>query len=172
MSRVIGLGLTLFNIVLASAASYVLWTGYGPAVAVQVVATLVIAAAGEHRVSGEGYYVYTEKNGILVGRVALWIPFMWVSVVQVSMILSLLVVTNEIVAAVSAGMLALIGDLAVVEPLFSRISGFWVWQPVRNGYFSFLPRGLDRFTAPPGNYVVWFLFPMLMNLLLVILSSV
>ncbi len=172
MSRAVGIGFTVGNIAVASLTSYFLWELYGPAVVVQVVATLVIAAVGEHIVSGQGYYQYTRKNGVFLGRVALWIPFMWVAAVQTSMVISIVFGATGLVAATGAGLFSMIVDMVIVEPLFSRQRRFWVWESVENGYFSFIPKELDRFTAPPGNYVAWFLFPWLMNVLLVLISAV
>ncbi len=77
---------------------------------------------------------------------------------------------NGLVAALVSGVLALIVDLVFLEPFMSRARKLWIWKSVDKGYFSFLPKEIDRFTAPPGNYIVWFLFPFLMNSFMVILG--
>ncbi len=172
MSRARGLALTLVFAGSGIVTSYYLWTTYGTIVAYQVLATLVIAAVGEHMVSNQGYYYYSERNGVFIGNVPLWIPFMWVFEVQFSLICAMMGGLSGLAAAVGSGVVASLIDFTFLEPVMARMQRYWVWQSVKDGYFSFLPRDLHRFTAPPGNYITWFLFPVMMNMLLVLLSTI
>ena len=171
MSRIVGAVLTVLFMLASSITSSFLWATYGQVVGCQILLTLLIASVGEHIVSGQGYYYYTRKNGIFVGLVPVWIPFMWVFAVQISMITALAGGLTGFMAAVGAGIVGMLADLTFVEPLMCRMRRLWVWKSVERGYFSFIPRELNRFTAPPGNYIVWFLFPFLMNLFLVLISG-
>lgn len=148
--------------------SYLLWTVVGWRVVAQVSIIMMVGAIGEHYISGQGYYYYTKSkhNGFFVGRVPLWIPFMWVFVVQSAFIIPLLMGLSAAVSIISSGLLCFILDLVVVEPVLSRKRSLWAWTPVDKGYLGFLPSQLDRFTAPPGNYLVWFIFPVITNLIL------
>ena len=124
---------------------------------------LLVAGLGEHHVSGKGYYHYTRSNGFFLGRVPVWIPLMWVFVVQASLIVPYLFGVNLIIATLISGVLCVAFDLVVVEPILCRMQKLWSWTPVDAGYFTIIPEQLDRFTAPPGNYLVWLFFPILMN---------
>ncbi|MCF2138219.1 MAG: carotenoid biosynthesis protein [Candidatus Thorarchaeota archaeon] len=171
MNRFRGIGLTILMMGLSTLTSFHLWWIYGLNVAYQVIVTLLIATLGEHLVSGQGYYYYTKHNGLFIGNVPLWIPFMWVFTVQVSMISALTWGLPGLAAAVGSGLIASLVDFAFLEPYFSRQQGYWIWQSVERGYFRFVPKELHRFTAPPGNYITWFLFPTIMNVFLVLLST-
>ena len=138
-------------------------------VAVQIVVILFIATLGEHHISGKGYYHYTSNNEFIIGRVALWIPFLWVFIIQCAFCAMMFMGVTGLVACVGSGLAASLFDFIVVEPYLSGAKGLWLWKPVSNGYFSFMPTRLNRFTAPFGNYLVWLLFPALANYLLVIL---
>ncbi|MEM2142462.1 MAG: hypothetical protein QXS20_05465 [Candidatus Thorarchaeota archaeon] len=170
MSKWFGLAVTSLFVVLSAFSTYVLWTLVGWRIGVQVLVTLIIAGVGEHHVSGRGYYHYTSINGIFVGRVPVWIPFMWVFACHFFHLLSLAVGLTGHWIVIGTGMLGMLTDLSLVEPLFSRVKGLWLWTPVERGYFSFIPSQFNRFTAPPGNYIVWFGFPALMCLLLMALQ--
>ena len=146
--------------------SYILWTYFAHRVILQVIAILAISAIGEHFVSGKGYYYYTERNGLFIGRVPIWIPFMWVSVVQGSAILALFFGAAGVDIILLSGLVTFIGDFVFMEPLFSKQLGFWLWTPVERGYFSRVPNSLNKFTAPFGNYLVWIVFPLLANAIL------
>ncbi len=76
MSLVRGAALTLIFLIMGSVTSFVLWMSFDIAVGYQIILTLAVATVGEHMVSGQGYYYYTKKNGIFVGRVPTWIPLM------------------------------------------------------------------------------------------------
>lgn len=167
MSRVFGLTVTSLFAGLSVGTSYLLGLRYEWAVAIQVVVILAIAGIGEHRVSGEGYYRYKDVNGVFLGNVPLWIPFMWVFVCQASLVVALAIGFKSLAAAFCAGVIGLLVDLLVVEPILSRGPfALWSWTPVQDGYFSFVPSSLNRFAAPVGNYLVWFAFPFLMACLL------
>jgi hypothetical protein len=148
--------------------SYLLWTIVGWRVVAQVSIIMIVGAIGEHYISGQGYYYYTKSkhNGFFVGRVPLWIPFMWVFVVQGAFIIPLMLEISIIAAIITSGLLCFLLDLIVIEPVLSRERSLWAWTPVEKGYLGFLPSQLDRFTAPPGNYLVWFIFPVVTNTVL------
>jgi len=168
MSNIFGHILAAILVVLATSTTYLLWTMASWRVAVQIVAILMVGAIGEHYISGQGYYHYTKSktNGFFVGRVPLWIPFMWVFAVQGTLLFSLMIGLPAAEAILSSGLLGAALDLVIIEPALSRERALWTWTPVDNGYFGFLPSQVDRFTAPPGNYLVWLLFPAIANWLL------
>lgn len=170
MSRRTGLLLSVIFIALGTLTSGALWQIYGWIVSIQVLMILAIGTVGEHIVSSQGYYHYTELNGIFVGKVASWIPFMWLVAIQGLFLIGVLLGLDGISCSVFAGILGSSIDLAVIEPYCSRKKSLWIWKPVENGYFSFVPQRINRFTAPPGNYVVWYLFPLFMGLLIVLPS--
>lgn len=153
---------------LSTLTSYLLWTIVNWRVAVQIAIIMIVAVAGEHYISGQGYYYYTKSkhNSFFIGRVPLWIPFMWVFVVQGAFIISLMLGISAAVAVITSGLLCFLLDLIVIEPVLSRERSLWAWTPVDKGYLGFLPLQLDRFTAPPGNYLVWFIFPIITNWIL------
>ncbi|TFF91365.1 carotenoid biosynthesis protein [Candidatus Thorarchaeota archaeon] len=170
MSVRVGVQLTLVMVLVAATSTYLLWLIYGTSAGIQACVTLLIALAGEHYVSGQGYYHYTSKNGLFIGRVPLWIPFMWVAVVQLVSLVPILLGVPDHGICIVAGLLGCSLDLYLVEPVLCKIQRLWNWTPVKNGYFSFIPSQLNRFVAPIGNYFVWFLFPLLMALFLQICS--
>jgi uncharacterized membrane protein len=154
------------SISVAICTSYLLWHIFAYRVVLQIIAILTISALGEHIVSGKGYYHYTERNGVFIGRVPIWIPFMWVSVVQSAALFALYLGAAGVDIILISGFLTFIGDFVLLEPLFSKQLGFWNWTPVENGYFSWIPDSLNKFTAPIGNYLVWIVFPLLTNAIL------
>lgn len=167
MSRVFGLAATGLFVALSAVSSFVLALRFEWAVAIQVFVILVIATAGEHRVSGEGYYRYTPVNGLFLGNVPLWVPFLWVFTCQSALVVAILIGFPSLAAAFCAGLIGLLVDLLLVEPLLSRGTyALWYWTSVHDGYFSFIPEKMNRFAAPIGNYIVWFGFPFLMSLAL------
>jgi hypothetical protein len=91
---------------------------------------------------------------------------MWVFVVQASFIIPLMIGLSAATSIISSGLLCFIFDLVIIEPMLSRKRSLWAWTSVDKGYLGFLPSHLDRFTAPPGNYLVWFIFPVIANWIL------
>ncbi len=166
MSVALGVVLSVAFLLLGASTSYMLWEVFGWPVFIQVVFVLSVATAGEHYVSGKGYYHYTPANGLFVGRVPFWIPLMWLFAVQASLLVSLPGHSMGLVPPVSSGFVCMAVDLLFVEPYLCAQKELWQWAPVERGYFSFIPESLDRFTAPPGNYIVWFVFPVVSNLVL------
>lgn len=128
----------------------------------------MIGTFGEHLISSQGYYHYTELNGFFFGKVASWIPFMWLFAIQGLFLIGILLGLDGISASVLAGTMGASVDLALIEPYCSKKKSLWIWKSVANGYFRFVPQKVNRFTAPPGNYIVWYMFPLLMGLLIVL----
>lgn len=166
--------LIVLFVILTSLTTYLLWPIVGWRVVIQISIIMSIAVAGEHYISGRGYYYYTKvkHNGFFVGRVPVWIPFMWVFVVQGAFAFSLMMGLLMIESLLCSGLLCLTLDLIIIEPLLSRKRALWAWTPVEDGYFGFLPSQLDRFTAPPGNYLVWLVFPIITNWCLYIMTII
>jgi len=163
LSKLLGLFLTMLFASLGAATTYVLWYATGPYVVVQVLLTLAIGAFGENYISGQGYYHYTNVNGVFVGRVPAWIPFMWVFAVQGTLLAAILFGLKGFAAIAGSGLLGLFLDSLILEPYLSRSKGLWLWNRGQRGYFSFVPPHLNRFYAPVGNYLVWLFFPVIMN---------
>ncbi len=172
MSEIIGGGLTFAFVVLSFITCNLLWSLVGWYVYPQAGMVLLIAALGENHVSGKGYYSYTSVNRYFVGRVPLWIPFMWVFVVQGALLMCLLSGFTGFVAVYVSGIMCILGDFLFAEPYLCAQKKLWEWKPVEKGYFKFVPAKINRFTAPLGNYVVWFVFPFLLNSALYITSFV
>lgn len=163
MSKIIGVNLTLLFGLIAAITSTILWNVFNFPAILQTVAILLIAAFGEHLVSGKGYYHYTNMNGIFFGRVPAWIPLMWVSAIQGTLLLPLMFGLGSAEAIALSGVICASLDLYFIEPLLSRKLGMWRWTSVKRGYFSFIPPQVNRFTAPFGNYLTWLIFPIVMN---------
>jgi hypothetical protein len=162
----LGAFLTSLCIVLSAITSYVLFKQFGHLVYIQFMLILIIAAVGEHYVSGKGYYHYTKKNGLFLGRVPVWIPLMWVVMIQGSFSFLLVLGFGSTEAIALSGLVCASLDFYLIEPLFSRKIGMWLWSSVERGYFGFIPPQVNRFTAPAGNYITWMFFPVILNALL------
>jgi uncharacterized membrane protein len=169
MSNNNGIVLTILFGLLAVITTTALWNNFGPMTIIQTVAILIVATIGEHFVSGKGYYHYTTMNGVFVGRVPTWIPLMWIVVIQGSFLISLIFSTRTMDAIALSGILCASLDLYILEPLLSRKLGMWRWTSVDDGLFSFIPKRVNRFTAPFGNYLTWLIFPIILNFFLVCL---
>lgn len=163
MSRVNGIILSSLFFVLASYTSYFIYEMFQFVLFAQLIMILLVGGVGEHYVTGKGYYHYTKTNGMFLGRVPIWIPLMWVFIVQASFIIPYILGIHMLIAALISGVLCIAFDLIVVEPILCGMKELWLWTPVDEGYFDFVPKQIDRFTAPPGNYLVWLFFPILMN---------
>ncbi len=172
MSRIFGLTMTLIFVILSSLTSLFLWATWNWRVMIQTLLILITATIGENHVSSQGYYFYTKINGVFVRRVPLWIPFMWVAACQTPFVLALLLGLRDLPALLFASTFSMTMDLVFIEPIFSRAKGLWLWTPVEKGYFSFVPPSLNRFTAPVGNYLVWFVYPLLTNCFLCCLGVI
>ena len=166
MSRYIGASLTLLFAFLSVITLTPLWHLFGFHAIIQTVGILIVASVGEHVVSGRGYYHYTNVNGVFVGRVPVWIPVMWVFVIQGALLFSLTMGLVGLQAILLSGFLCASLDILAVEPLLSAKYGMWRWTSVDDGYFKFIPAQVNRFTAPFGNYLTWLIFPILLNWLL------
>jgi len=160
--------------ILAVITSHIMWGYFEWRIIPYMLIILSVAAFGENLVSSQGYYHYTkqETNGPFFGNVPLWIMFLWVFCVQVCYIGSIYLGLSGLPACFMSGILASIADLLLFEPYLSRTKQLWRWTPVENGYFRFIPHKIHRFTAPPGNYITWLVFPILANSFLVFLMIV
>ena len=166
MSRYIGDSLTFLFVFLGVITLTPLWTLYGFHSIIQTVAILIVASVGEHYISGRGYYHYTNINGAFVGRVPIWIPLMWVVLIQGALLFSLAIGLVGLQALLMSGILLASLDVIAIEPLLSAKYGMWRWTSVDKGFFKFIPSQVNRFTAPFGNYLTWLIFPILLNWLL------
>ena len=153
---------------------YLVWGIFEIKALIQTIFVLLISTVGEHYVSSQGYYQYSQSinNGPFLGRVPLWIPLMWLTIIQGTFIFSHLLSISGLPLCVATGVTAFVADILIIEPILSAKLGLWHWTPVENGYFSFVPPQINRFTAPFGNYFVWFSFVGLANFLLIGLVTV
>lgn len=165
--------LALFAL-LASLSTLVMWYYVGWSVLFQLVGIVLVALFGESFVSSQGYYEYPKKddNGPFFRNVPVWIPFLWIFSVQASFLIGLVFGLPAIQACILSGILAVAFDLVFLEPYFSSHRELWIWSSVEDGYFKFVPTKLDVFTAPPGNYFTWLIFPILVNLGTVLLLMI
>ncbi|MFW9788188.1 MAG: hypothetical protein ACFFE2_10830 [Candidatus Thorarchaeota archaeon] len=155
-------------VALATISSNLMWYHVQWRVIPHSLLILVVACVGENLVSSQGYYHYSrqEINGPFVRNMPIWIMFLWVFIAQSSLLLPLSLGLDGLSAVFVSGVLASLIDLLFFEPYMSRKKELWLWRSVDNGYFEFIPSRLNRFTAPPGNYITWFLFPILSNFFL------
>lgn len=173
-SRIGSLSLLFLFAGFASVTSQFMWMTFDWLMLVQLALIFAIVSIGESFVSSQGYYHYTrqDRNGPFVRNVPVWILFLWIFSIQGSLLFALSLGLSGIHAASMSGMIACMVDFLLLEPLLSRNMELWKWTPVRKGYFAFIPAKLNRFTAPPGNYIAWLIFPMIANSLLVFLMLV
>lgn len=167
--RLRNFALLVVFVVLAVLTSTIMWDLFNWRMLPHILLVISVAVIGENLVSSQGYYHYTrqETNGPFVRSVPLWIMFLWVFCVQTGFLVSLNLGLGGISACLMSGILISIADLLLIEPFMSRTMELWRWTPVVNGYFRIVPSKVHRFTAPPGNYVTWFVFPILANCFLV-----
>lgn len=172
MRRVISYPLLLVFLISSIILEHLLWPIYGWRLIVQIQFVLLVSTLGENIVSSQGYYRYARKavNGPFARNVPMWIPLMWLTVVHSTFLLSLLIGVDELTAAMLSGVIASSIDWAIIEPLMSRQLGLWKWKKVEKGYFHFIPKEFNRFTAPFGNYLTWFIFVGVANFLLISLG--
>jgi len=157
--------------ILTTLTSQYMWHSFGWLMLPQLLLIFCIAALGESFVSSQGYYHYTrhKRNGPFVRNVPLWIVFLWIFIIQGSLILSIMIGYTGVQAVVMSGMITCIIDFLLLEPFLSRHLELWQWTSRKRGYFYFIPARLNRFTAPPGNYIAWLLFPLVANSFLIFL---
>jgi len=163
-----------FFTLLSVLSTFLMWNYMGWSVLVQIAGIILVAVFGESLVSSQGYYQYPKKesNGPFIRNVPIWIPFLWIFSIQTSFLTGLVFGLSGIQAVVLSGILAVVFDLVILEPYFSRNKELWIWDSVSDGYFKFIPKQLDRFTAPPGNYITWLFFPIVMNYGTILMSMI
>ncbi len=161
-------------VVLSSITSNIMWEQFSWRILPHIFLIATIAMIGEHLVSSQGYYYYTrqERNGPFVRNIPLWIIFLWIFSIQASYLFALSIGFNGLIACLFSGWLSLLVDFIILEPFMSKMMELWLWTPVENGLFWFIPSRFNRFTAPPGNYITWLLFPIIMNSFLVLLLMI
>ena len=159
---------------LAAISTYWMFQYVGWSALAQLAGIVLVASIGESYVSSRGYYEYpkNDNNGPFIGKVPVWIPFLWIFSIQTALLTGLIFGLSGTEACLLSGLLALVFDFLFLEPYFSHQKELWIWYSVENGYFGFIPAQFDRFTAPPGNYVVWLVFPILMNYGTILLSMI
>ena len=165
--------LALFTL-LSTLSTFFMWNYVGWAVLVQIAGIVLVAVFGESIVSSQGYYQYPKKhdNGPFIRNVPIWIPFLWIFTIQTSFLTGLVFGLSGIHACVLSGLFTVAFDLIFLEPYFSRQKELWIWDSVEGGYFKFIPKQLDMFTAPPGNYITWVIFPIIMNFGTILVSLI
>lgn len=156
---------------LSAITTHAMWSYYEWRVIPYIILILSIVVVGENIVSSQGYYHYTRQavNGPFVRNMPIWIMFLWIFSVQASLLIAIFMGLNGVSAILFSGWFSLTVDFLFLEPFMSRRKELWRWTPVENGYFEFIPDRMNRFTAPPGNYVAWFVFPFLANCFLAVL---
>ena len=152
-------------VILATITSNFMWSYFQWRIIPHLLLILSVAAIGENLVSSQGYYHYTKQdtNGPFLRNLPIWIIFLWVFCVQASLLVPLSLGLGGFSAIFVSGILAFAVDFLLFEPYMSRRKELWRWTSVENGYFEFISTKLNRFTAPPGNYITWFVFPLLAN---------
>ena len=137
---------------------WLLWNRVGWVSSLQIIFILLVSILGENYISGRGYYQYSEVNCYFIGRVPVWIPLMWIIVIQGSFLVVSLTYPFNWMGILASGVVCSLLDLFIIEPYFCRRKMLWSWNPVKNGYFDFIPESLYRFTAPPWqlHYLVHF----------------
>ena len=163
--------LLVMFVTLSTITSQYVWHSFGWLMLPHIFLIFSIASLGESFVSSQGYYHYTRhrRNGPFVRNVPLWIFFLWIFFIQSSLLVSIALGFSGFQAAIMSGMIACTVDFLLLEPFLSRYMELWRWTPMKRGYFYFIPARLNRFTAPPGNYVAWILFPLIANSFLIFL---
>lgn len=154
--------------VLSAMTTVFLFKSYGLLVLIQYLLILLVSLVGEQIISSWGYYHYTNKNHVFIGPVPASIPFFWVFFIQFSLIVARNFFSKDFGLIFFSSLITLLLDSVFIEPYLSKKKGYWVWTPRENGMFNFVPKQVNRFTAPFGNYFTWFMFPFLMNALLIV----
>ncbi|MFW9769174.1 MAG: hypothetical protein ACFFF9_11710 [Candidatus Thorarchaeota archaeon] len=162
--------LVLF-VILSTYTSHLLWFQVQWRMIPHMLLIMSIALIGENLVSSKGYYHYTRQdpNGPFVRNTPVWIVFLWVFCIQASLLIPLALGFGALSSILTSGLIASSIDFYFFEPYMSRRRKLWLWNSVDSGYFGFIPSRLNRFTAPPGNYITWLVFPILANSFLALL---
>ncbi len=117
--------LTGGSLVLCICTCWVLWTISEWASFFQAVFILIVSILGENCVSGRGYYRYTEHNCCFIYRVPIWIPLMWVVVIQGSLLVISLAYPFNWLGVLASGIICSLIDLSLIEPYFCRRKMLW-----------------------------------------------
>lgn len=130
---------------------------FGTVTMLYAIVVFTVALVGENMVSKTGSYSYNMEHRPIVGRVPLFIPFLWLAINLGSLFLAYTTfqtagISNGLLIAFTSATIPLFIDLLLLEPKLSRERNVWVWHSTTKLY------------APYGNYIVWFAFPFLMNL--------
>ena len=121
-----------------------------------------VALVGENMISKAGAYSYNMEHKPVIGRVPLFIPLLWLTMNLGSLFvsyvtLSTIGITDGLYIVMISAIIPLVFDLLLFEPKLSKERNVWVWQKTTKLY------------APYDNYLVWFAFPFLANLLLMVM---
>jgi len=154
----------LLTIFFAMSTFFVLYSylSFGLPVMLYTIIVLTIALVGENLITRAGAYSYNLDHKPIVGKVPLFIPLLWLSMNLGSLFVSYIVfqsmgIVNGLQIALFSAMIPLLIDLLFLEPKLSKKRQVWTWETTTKLY------------APYGNYLVWFAFPFLTNLLLMVL---
>lgn len=149
----------LLSIFLALSTCFIVYSymTFGMATMLYAISVFTVALVGENLASRTGRYAYNMEHRPVVGRVPLFIPFLWLAMNLGSLFISYeafqnIGMTNVLYIAFVSAMIPLVLDISLLEPKLSKDRNVWTW------------RDTTRLYAPYGNYVVWFAFPFLTNL--------
>jgi hypothetical protein len=126
----------------------------------------IIALLGENIVSGKGFYTYKRTKPSWRNIPIYIVPF-WISIVTLMNAGSTILVSfigldylkSVFLTAFFTGGSCFLLDLLVIEPIMCRRMSYWQWHNKRT-ILSKINRK-NGFTAPLGNYIIWFFFPFL-----------
>ena len=161
-----------------------MWLFLGWITFVQIVFVIIVAIIGENYVVEKGYYRYSSANSPFIRNVPLWIIPLWLYMIQITallghalglglvdIVIQPLFRWGGIVVCLFSGLLCFLIDFVIIEPLFSKRLDLWSWHSINNGFFSFIPEKYNKYTAPAGNYIVWFGFPVFAGYIVVALFA-
>ncbi len=109
---------------------WLLWNIVGWASAVQAGFIVTVSVLGENHVSGLGYYRYSEANCCLINRVPIWIPFMWITVIQGTLPVISSYQTFNWMKILTSGIMCTLIELSFVVPCLCRRRMLWSWSQV------------------------------------------
>ncbi len=122
----------------------------------------LVSLIGENIVSSKGHYTYyTGSHMFYVGVVPISILFLWLaSIIGPYSTFYILLIGKNLptpqmlwLTSFLGGFSSMLFDLIILEPIAYR-KKLWLW------------RNKHRFYAPLKNYIVWFVFPTLSNLIM------